>query len=247
MNGSYTGLAPAIQLHDFLVETQSSDRESIVMLVGISKGGKPSQVKKTPRDSAPYLPGEVPREGDTPIEVIGSAIFRKGKMVGTLTGTENRSFEMVSNIFHRGFISFPDPKVSDKFISLDLRLGAPTSITTKIHSDGTSQIDVKVSLEGDILTIQSQVDYTRIDKLNILEKAAEEIIKQDIQKTVKKTQALDADIFKFGSSLKKKFATSQQWEAFKWEEEHYPSVKINTHVKLSIRRIGLNFNPPIIE
>lgn len=244
-NGTFTGLIPKSQLHDFLIDTQSLDREAVVMLVGLTKGMNQSQIPKTVKDAAPYIAGQVPRAGDTPVEVIGSAVFDGGKMVGTLTGTENRVYEMITNSFFRGFKSIPDPQVADNFIALDVRAGAPTSVTARLGPDGTPAFNVQVILEADILSIQSDVDYTSVDKLKTLEKAAARVIEQEIQKTIKKTQDLGTDIFGFGSKLREMVPTYPQWVALNWKAKGYPKAKINVHAKVSIRRIGLNFNPPV--
>lgn len=119
-NRSYTGLSPKSQLHDFLMRTQSLDQQPVTMLVGLSRG-LPKKKAKLQGDAAPYISGEVPRVGDTPTEVIGSAVFKDGKMVGTLTGSETRATEMVTGEFMRGFVGVPDPLVPGQFVSLDVK------------------------------------------------------------------------------------------------------------------------------
>ncbi|MHB1166951.1 MAG: Ger(x)C family spore germination protein [Carboxydocellales bacterium] len=239
LNSTFTGLMPNTQLTDYLIDQESKAIETTTILVG-KTGGLGIKKLKTEL-TAPYLPGEIPREGGNDSEIIGVAIFHGKKMVGKLNGSENRVMGMLNGRFKRGFVSFPDPQAPGKFIAVDFRAGTPPQI--KINLQGKRPIiSIHLSLEGDILTIQSEVDYTRPDMLKKLEKAITKIVTDATLKTVKKTQAMQTDIFGFGNQARHSVNTWGQWEKLNWKEL-YPQAETKVTVDFAIRRIGIMYQP----
>ena len=60
--------------------------------------------------------------------------------------------------------------------------------------------------------------------LPVLENALERFIKTELNKILEKTQELNCDIFYFGHTAVKHFATIQEWEAYDWNS-HYKDAK----------------------
>ncbi len=240
LNSSYTGLMPKTQLHDYLTHMESRAIEATAILVGKS-GGLNQPKELNPKLADPFLPGEIPREGGSPIEIIGTAIFKGGKMVGKLEGSENRVMAMLTGNFGRGFWAFPDPMAPGKNLALDIRSGAPPVMKMEFKK-GRPVINVHLSLEAEILAIQSNIDYTRLDMLNKLELYTERFTVDYITKVIKKTQGMGTDIFGFGNKARHLVDTWPQWEKLNWEEL-YPKAEIKVTVAMSIRRIGLQFQP----
>jgi len=242
LNTSFTGLMPRTQLHDYLTHMETGAVEATAILVG--KTGGLAQPKKTdPNVTAPYLPGEIPREGGIPLEVIGVAVFKGSKMIGKLNGTENRAMAMLAGGFKRGFLSFTDPLAPDRNIALDVRSGGPPVINVRMERN-RPLITVDLSLEGDIVLTQSVIDYTRPEMMKQLESFAEQNIRKNILKVIKKTQGMGADIFGFGYKAKHLVKTYPQWENLHWSKL-YPKAEIKVNVRLAIRRIGLQYKPSI--
>ncbi len=240
LNSSFTALVPRTQLQDYLNALESKSVKPTAILVG--QTGGLAQPKKLDRVTAPFLPGEIPREGGNPVEIIGIAVFKGAKMVGKLTGTENRSMALLNGKFKRGFLSFPDPLAPGKSLALDVRAGSPPVI--KVDLQGKRPlVTVHLSLEGDILDIQSSVNYTRLDMLKQLEQFTEKQIATQALEVIKKTQAMGSDIFGFGDIARHSVKTWAQWEELNWTEL-YPKAKINLTVDFSIRRIGVAYQPP---
>ncbi|MHB8170561.1 MAG: Ger(x)C family spore germination protein [Thermincolia bacterium] len=242
LNASFTGLMPKTQLHDYLTNMESRALEATAILVG--KTGGLSQPKKvSPNVSAPYFPGEIPREGGSPAEIIGVAVFNGARMVGKLNGTENRIMAMLTGHFKRGFITFSDPLASGKNIAMDVRPGRPP-VTQLQFKGNIPLITVHLNLEADILAIQSLVNYTRPEMIKKLEKIAENEIRKNVIEVIKKTQNMSADIFGFGIKAQCMMQTYSQWENLPWHDL-YPNAEVHVTVHVNIRRIGIQYSPAI--
>lgn len=200
-----------------------------------------SNIKKS-KGIKQYLPGEMPRMGGNMTEFIGTALFDGGKMVGTLTGEENRALMMIRGEFVNGSFAINDPIKPDKIDTIEIEEVKKPEI--KIQTNEKPEINVKLFLEGDIQAIQSGVQYEMPDKMVVLEKAFTNYITEVINETVHKCQELGCDVFGFGEWAVKKFPTIQQWEEYEWLNK-FKDASINVQVEFNIRRTGtlLKTNP----
>lgn len=240
LSTTFTGLVPMTQIHDFLINSESGGITATAILLGLSHGLKQPAVS-TEKATAPYLPGQIPREGDTPVEFIGAAVFKGGKMVGEINGSENRGMAMLTGRFMRAFSSIPDPREAKKAVSLDLRAAAPPVVKVRIRN-GRPEISAKVSLEAEILAIQSAQDYTTGPGLKALEKASARYYEKKLLALVKKTQAMRADIFGFGNKARHLVGTVDEWNKLDWDDL-YPKAEVRISVQVAIRRIGMQIQP----
>jgi spore germination protein KC len=176
---------------------------------------------------------------------MGLAIFDGDKMVGKLTGYESRLLSIAKGIFKKGNFTIQDPERPDMIIPIDTRLKEKPKLD--IRFEGMQPIiHLKVELEGDILAIQSRINYEDPKMQPIIEKAFEQFIKTGLDRTIKKTQDLNCDVFKFGQTAVRHFGTIQEWEKYEWNK-HYKEAEITTEVKFTIRRTGTQiYNSPII-
>ena len=74
--------------------------------------GSPNKQKNIEfNDEDKYLAGQVPKKGGDPVQLMGSAVFKEGKMIGKLTGEETRIANLLDNTQDIGdlFSSFADP------------------------------------------------------------------------------------------------------------------------------------------
>ncbi|MDA8235639.1 MAG: Ger(x)C family spore germination C-terminal domain-containing protein [Clostridia bacterium] len=92
------------------------------------------------------------------------------------------------------------------------------------------------------MVIQSDTDYTRPEMLKELEDYVEKYTVDFAKEVIKKTQGMGTDIFGFGNQARYAVDTWPQWEKLNWGEL-YPKAEIEITVAMSIRRIGLQFQP----
>ncbi|MHB9146385.1 MAG: Ger(x)C family spore germination protein [Symbiobacteriia bacterium] len=246
-----TGFTTASTIHDFFLDSESQSALPLVILGGVntaSQGGGqaatgPNRLPPAAVDGA-YLPGTIPRSGGDPVELIGGAVFNGDKMVGTLTGDEVRFALMLRGDFQRMYYAEPDPFGPGYFIGIDVRQSRKPKI--EITYDGTRpRIDVTVSLEGDIVGIESLHDYTVPAETLVLERAIEQDFTLQLQAVIARSQKeFGGDLFDFGDHARAHFWTWQDWADYRWQER-FVEAAVTPHVKFSFRRFGLQFAPPM--
>lgn len=209
---------------------------------GGGPAASPSGLPPAAVDGA-YLPGTIPRVGGDPVELIGGAVFNGNKMVGTLTGTEVRLALMLRGDFQRMYYAEPDPLKRGYFVGTDIRQSRKPKI--EITYDGMRPvIDVTVSLEGDIVGIESLHDYTVPSEMLVLGQAIQQDFTQQLQALIARSQKeFGGDVFDFGDHARSHFWTWQAWADYKWHQ-HFVEASITPHVKFSFRRVGLQLTPP---
>jgi len=235
-----TGFYENTTYGDMLNDLKSPYSQPIAVLGSVNYGNNllpPDGNSEIPfKTVGDYYAGELARSGGSKVEFLGTAVFNGGKMVGELNGDETRVMMMIRDDFKRGFFTIPDPVSPEKAISLDVRKQKPPNIKIKFAEDKV-RIDVKIFLEADILAVQSTIDYENKEKLPILENAFKELMKKQVDKTIKKCQDLNADVFEFGNIAAMSFNTVEEFEAYNWLGS-FKDTEIHTQVDFSIRRTG---------
>lgn len=194
-----------------------------------------------------YFAGDTPRVNGNKIEILGLALFDGDKMMGKLTGHENRILTILKGIYRRGTFTIPDPINPDYSIPIDVRQARKPDI--KVEFEGSKPIiDVNIQLEGNLRDIPSRINYESVNNLQVLEMAMEQYMKDSIKKLIEKTQQLNVDVAKFGHSAVLSFGGNiTEWEEYNWNA-HYKEAKINTKVEFKARRTGtLIGSSPIIK
>jgi Ger(x)C family germination protein len=236
-----TGYFPPVTLNDFYDGIKSTYRQPIAILGGLNnpnnyqEDGEKASAFQSPEGQ--YYAGEMPRKGGSKVELYGTAVFDGDKMVGELTGDETRLLLMLMGDFKRGFFTIKDPKMPQDVVPLDVR----TSRKTKIHVDiknGKPYINAEIKLEGDILAIQSMINYEDISLKPLLEKAFEQQVKSEMDALIDKCKKEKSDVFRFGTVACSKFLTIQDWEQYNWNKQ-FENAEVTVNVTFNIRRTGM--------
>lgn len=238
--GNNTGLFSEATYGEMLNDTKASYSQAIAILGAVNDESKYSEGEGTGKapfkSGGDYYAGDLARKGGSKIEFMGTAVFDGEKMVEELNGDETRALLMVRNEYERGNFTINDPKNPDTAIVMDIRNQKSPSVEVRFN-EGIPVVDVKVFLEGDILAIQSTIDYESKELKPILEEEFRKLIKDQIDKTIKKCQNVNSDVFKFGSVAAMHFLTIPEWEEYNWLS-HFKDTQVNTEVNFTIRRTG---------
>jgi len=241
LESANTGYFPYVTLNDFYDGIKSTYRQPIAILGGINNSnsyqedGEKASAFQSPEGQ--YYAGEMPRKGGGKVELYGTAVFDGDKMVGELTGDETRLLLMLRGDFQRGFFTIKDPKMPQDVVPLDVR----TSRKTKIHVDiknGKPYINAEITLEGDILAIQSMINYEDLSLKPLLEKAFEQQVKSEMDALIDKCKKEKSDVFRFGTVACSKFLTIQDWEQYNWNKQ-FENAEVTVNVTFNIRRTGI--------
>lgn len=236
----HTGLFPEITYRDVLNSLITPYDQIIAPLAAVNTDNefKPGEGsgKETSKLGVPYYAGQLPRQGDGLVELLGTAVFDGDKLIGELNGDETRVLLMTRDDFRQGNFTIQDPEEKDKIVTLNIKRQKKPSIKVDV-SENNPIVNLHVYLEGEILAIQSAVNYEEKDLKSLLENSLKEQIKMNLEKTIKKCQGLKSDVFKFGKVAATHFLTIQDFENYKWLDK-FKDANVNIQIDFTIRRTG---------
>lgn len=235
-----TGLVPLSTVHLFM---QSVEQQAGLFL-NIYGTTQPTEPNEEGNEDE-YLPGTIDKTGGNPLQMIGSAVFKKGIMVGTLNGEETRFCQLLRLNYKTSSIltSYPDPVKEGHRVSCRIIKEENTDI--KIETGQKYPvIDVRVPVFFDILAIPSGIDYiTDKEKQKQLEQHISNILSEKALRLVKKTQQeLEGDPFLWFNEVRKKFPTWEEYQQYNWKEK-YLNAKVSVQFEAKMRRVGKQKEP----
>jgi len=250
----YTGFSNGSTIEEFYSRMESTCEEAVAILLDVSQIQESKEFtelfQKIKNEGNEILEGDynaetIPVVYENKVRQMGSAVFKSDKMVGELTGLETFYYLMVSGKLGEMYYTLPDPgsesESTDRnrdYVSLRLAEARKPQIKVKIK-ENKPVINVKVSLEGNILAITGKNDYSTGDGLNELENYASEYIRERVVSFLEKTRdEFKSDICSIGKYVKKTFILWEDWVNFNWTEK-YEKADFNVDVNVKIRRPGI--------
>ena len=199
---------------------------SLVPLAALSKNKTENSSPNTnpTGDDLEYnaIAGDILRDAENPAEMLGSAILKNDKMVGTLGSFQTDLARIICNEYYPRNYSINYPGDKD-FLTIRLIQQEHTQIKTKIAKDNAEiLIYVPISIEyvdagkieNDIGKSKKFCDFLE-DKLN--EKAKELVYDSQV--------VYKCDILGLKNSLKRHFPDIKAWEKWNWKDK-YSTAKI---------------------
>ncbi|RKD22032.1 germination protein, Ger(x)C family [Caminicella sporogenes DSM 14501] len=171
------------------------------------------------------------------LKVLGTAVLKGNKVVGTLNGIETRDILILKG---RAKVVDYDIKVGDLVIIIE-----QMSINSKmkVHENSEGKIIINFDIRAEGIVLQHDFKYAGrlmdahyIEKIN---KEAEKQIVEELKRTFKRVQKeYKVDLFKAGEYLRKH--EPKTWDKVKdnWEEV-YANAQVNINFDMNIRRIGI--------
>jgi len=243
----YTATTANTSLLNFYKALESTSAQAVATLVGVGDFEKSDEINiddSTYKEKgkgllmeSDFFAGDLPKAGESKAEIMGLAVFKGEKMVGELDGEETGYHLMLGGEFRNAYYTFPDPIKEDEFVILNIKQSRHPFRSVKIV-DGKPLIHVRVNLEADITSIQSNINYEDLDKMKILENKVKEVLTDGIMRYLNKTKELGVDLCGFGNEIRKKFLTWDEWAEFNWLSK-YEDADFNVEVEFDIRRTGL--------
>lgn len=238
--GENTGFYPRISLNDFYNGIKSTYRQPVLPLGNVHKeesfkeDGRAFTMEFS--NTGEFFAGDTPRKGGNSIELLGSALFVDDKMVGKLNGHETRMMMLIRGEFNKGIFTIQDPKSPEWIIPIDTRLSRKPGIKVSIEN-GLPIIRLEIKTEGDILAIQSGIDYENEKMIIIVEQEMVKYLGEGINRVIRKCQSLNTDPFNFGRSAVRHFSTIHEWENYNWNEK-FKEAKVEVKIDFKVRRTG---------
>lgn len=236
--GKETTLFPFVQLQDFVQLSKDNPWVSETILGSRVKNTNLNSSNGTLNTEA----GELPSHAENKIQLLGTAIYKKQKMVGKLNANETIISMIMRGKAKQFHQKFQNPESKKEIFGVILRQERPPSYEFHLKRK-PYRIMVKVDLEAEIAGIQSEKDYIRSRKG--IEKLEEEInreLKTQTEKLVEKSQKeLKTDIFHLFEPAKTNVWTNKQWTSLDWDKEYpkaFIKVKYDAHIKRAGRDLG---------
>nr|WP_106779621.1 Ger(x)C family spore germination protein [Lysinibacillus timonensis] len=243
-NANQAGLIANNKIHSYFAITEA-DSGLFLATYATTKGGSGNGYTEGEDE---ILAGGLNIEGDSnDTQFIGSAVFKEGKMIGTLNGEETRLAIMLNETLEMGdiYTSYPDPLNPQYRISTRIMKRDRNEVVMDLNRY-TPTIDVTIPLYLDILSVQSMETYDE-GKLEQLKSHIEETIMKKFEKLVNKTQEdFKGEPFGWALIARKKFWTSSDFEDYDWMKT-YPNMRVNVKVNVTIGTFGEQSELPSIN
>jgi spore germination protein KC len=220
-----TGLTPNANLHRLIQRTEL-DNGIYLSIYGTAKKGARN---KQAQQESDHLPGGIDKKGGNPAELIGSAVFKKGKMIGKLTGAETQLSMLLRSKqeLRSTIMNIPDPLDKSHKISIRIAPSGNPKIKMDLSSD-SPKIDTNIKLQVVLIGIPSGINYvTDLEKNRLLKSSIENFLNEKGEQLIKKTQKeFGGEPFLWGYEAQKHFKTMKELEEYNWMEK-YPKARIN--------------------
>lgn len=243
------------RFHDFIMDIEQPGTGGTTILSAahpeVDKGGNNQEMGEASSDTkdaqmiaSDKYAGDLPRTGETPIDIFGSAVYKGQKMVGYLTAQETTILNILRGEFENTVMEFHDPFDSKHNLTFNVNADKKTVFKLKRNAD---QINVTfiVRMEGELSGSMSNVDYTIPKNTIILEEAVEDQLSQQASKLLDKTlYNWNVDCFHIGNRLRASFPTLQEWYGYKWRD-HIKDTKYKVSIKFTMRKHGDQVGPAV--
>lgn len=206
---------------------------------------KPDDPKKNFDSEGDFIAGQIDKLDENPLQMMGSAVFKKGKMIGKMTGDETRLSQILRpNVITNNILAtFPDPLNEEEKVSAKIAR-RKNKIKIKI-TDDYPIIDVTVPLVLSITSIPSETDYvTNIKNQELLKNSIQKRMESITMELVKKTQKeFGGEPFLWSEIARRKFWLFEDFNKYNWPEK-YKNAKVTVKYDIRIEDFGKHYKPP---
>jgi spore germination protein KC len=171
------------------------------------------------------------------VEVGGSAIFHKDKLVGYLEDDDNRGLLWITDEMKDGNVSVKCSAGDEGIVSFRI-----AKTRSKLQPEDISdQLKMNIEIDADAMVAENpcvDVDLSKPDTLHELERELADQIASEITATVRKTQSMQSDIFGFGDAFRRRNPNAFQQFSGGWDK-HYAAMKVSVHANVQIKLMGM--------
>ncbi|MCZ8521023.1 MULTISPECIES: Ger(x)C family spore germination protein [Paenibacillus] len=235
-----TGFVPYSTLNRYL---QRLGGDSLFLSIyATTEPGRPKYSKGEDN----YLAGQIPQKGGDPVQIMGSAVFSDGKMIGTLTGEETRLalFLRRKSLTHSFISTYTDPANGNYQVTVRYIKDGNTKIKVNTGVE-PAQVSVTLPLRVQVLSIPSLANYaTDADKQKLLKESLERQMTEKIQHCVAKAQKeFKGEPFLWHLHARKTFWTMPEYIQYDWSK-HFAKAQVEVKVELKIENFGKQIETP---
>ncbi len=200
-----------------------------------SSGGDSSSEESGSSGGNSSSSGQTSSENGMTTDIIigGIAVFKKDKLVGTLSKEETVPYLIVTDKLKECVVSIPSPFSEGNYIDLHIYDFSKTKNIVKLDSSGP-QITTDVTLKSTILSNDFDFDSSSKEDIEKIISAASNHLKNQIMSYYEKTaREFKSDITGLGKHAVYKFPTISDWENYNWPEK-FETATFDVNVQVNI-------------
>jgi spore germination protein KC len=203
--------APIVDLLRFAIESHNKGVSTIIPTVNLKK-----------------------IDGKTVPQIMGTAIIKKDKLVGFLSGEETKDLLFIRNEFKYGALN---EGMGEKATPVTLEIFKNKTKVTPVVEGGAIKMNINIETTVAIDEIEGSENYIDDRGRMKLERWADNKLRKRIESLISKVQSeYGADIFGFGTKLQQDKVKVWRRVGNRWEAvfKHLPvNVKTSVHIKNS--------------
>ena len=169
------------------------------------------------------------------VEVMGLAVFKKDKLVGTLTADQTLSHQLITNELDFSTINITSPFNPNE--TLDIYISTFKNPKIKVDiSNGSPFVQTNLYVAARIVSFNSyEINLLTEDKLNLIQNSVKRHLEKQIYDYLNTTaKKYNSDISGFGRYAVKNFRTIDDWNSYNWLE-NYKNSTFKVNVDISIK------------
>lgn len=224
------------RLGDFVEMLEEPAVEPYTAIVGLV----PSKtVSRTGRQS-----GGAEQEPAHEVKLVGTAVFRRDRLIGWLDERETRGLLWVRKEVRGGPLKFPSPRDAGKYVTVDILRTGMSCVLKPALQEGRPAMRIKICTRVNLVETQDlQLDLSKPEVIKELEKQLAGTIRGEVMAAVTRLQEdYRADCLGFAAAFHRKYPAFWRQNYRNWQEV-FPDIPVEVEVKAIIRRTGLVTRP----
>ena len=169
------------------------------------------------------------------VEVMGLAVFKKDKLVGTLNANQTLSHQLITNELDFSTLNIISPFNSNE--TLDIYISTYKKPKIEIYINNSSPfVKVNLYIAARIVSFNSyEINLLTEEKLNLVQRTVKNHLEKQIYDYLNTTaREYKSDISGLGRFAVKNFITTNNWNDYNWLENYQNStfkVTVDTSIK----------------
>ena len=168
------------------------------------------------------------------VEVMGLAVFKKDKLVGTLNATQTLSHQLITNELDFSTLNIISPFNPNETLDIYISTFKKPQIKVDI-TNGSPFVQINLYVAARIVSFNSyEINLLTKEKLNLVQDSVKKYLEQQLYDYLNTTsKEYSSDISGLGRYAVKNFKTIDDWNNYNWLENYKNSTfKVNTDISI---------------
>jgi len=168
------------------------------------------------------------------VEVMGLAVFKKDKLVGTLNANQTLSHQLITNNLDFSTLNIVSPFNQNE--TLDIYISTFKKPKIKVDIKNSSPfVQINLYVAARIVSFNSyEINLLTEEKLNLIQNTVKSHLESQVYDYLNKTaKEFNSDISGLGRYAVKNFRTTNDWNNYNWLENYQNSAfKVNVDISI---------------